>query len=114
MPKLPPEFAPIILAFAPLFRKASTWKRRLCCVFSLETSRPLCRRPPGLRLEIGHLSEQVLGNFCSSGRRRAKSIWSQRLFRGLCIQSRLISQVVEIQQRFFGGSRQARKYLFPQ
>jgi hypothetical protein len=26
MPKLPPEFAPIILAFAPLFRKASTWK----------------------------------------------------------------------------------------
>jgi hypothetical protein len=26
MPKLPPEFAPIILAFALLFRKASTWK----------------------------------------------------------------------------------------
>lgn len=26
MPRLPPEFAPIILAFAPLFRKASSWK----------------------------------------------------------------------------------------
>lgn len=26
MPKLPPEFAPIILAFAHLFRQASTWK----------------------------------------------------------------------------------------
>jgi hypothetical protein len=26
MPTLPPEFAPIILAFAPLFRKSGTWK----------------------------------------------------------------------------------------
>jgi hypothetical protein len=59
-------------------------------------------------------ARQVLGNFRSSGRRRAKSIWSQRPFRGLCMQSRLISQVVETQQRFLGGVRQPRKDLFPQ